>query len=69
MRVQLINQTVLELGYYDDGPYEVAGEKQLNAALIPVPYHSYLGTAQRALPLRPPSPVGGHGEGPQRAPD
>ncbi|XP_030632438.1 integrin alpha-7 isoform X2 [Chanos chanos] len=43
MHVQLLNQTVLELGYYDDGPYEVADEKQLNAALIPVPYHSYLG--------------------------
>ncbi|KAL2091463.1 hypothetical protein ACEWY4_013726 [Coilia grayii] len=43
MRVQLLNQTVLELGYYDDGPYEVAGEKELNAAHIPVPAHSYLG--------------------------
>ncbi|XP_053083077.1 integrin alpha-7 isoform X1 [Pangasianodon hypophthalmus] len=43
MRVQLLNQTVLDLGYYDDGPYEVADEKQLNAALIPLPYHSYLG--------------------------
>ncbi|XP_017305588.1 integrin alpha-7 isoform X2 [Ictalurus punctatus] len=43
MHVQLLNQTVLDLGYYDDGPYEVADEKQLNAALIPLPYHSYLG--------------------------
>ncbi|XP_048110159.1 integrin alpha-7 isoform X1 [Alosa alosa] len=43
MHVQLLNQTVLELGFYDDGPYEVADEKQLNASLIPVPYHSYLG--------------------------
>ncbi|XP_046731047.1 integrin alpha-7 isoform X2 [Silurus meridionalis] len=43
MRVQLLNQTLLDLGYYDDGPYEVADEKQLNAALIPLPYHSYLG--------------------------
>lgn len=43
MHVQLLNQTMLDLGYYDDGPYEVADEKQLNAALIPLPYHSYLG--------------------------
>ncbi|XP_040015351.1 integrin alpha-7 isoform X3 [Xiphias gladius] len=43
MRVQLLNQTLLDLGFYDDGPYEVADQKQLNAQLIPVPYHSYLG--------------------------
>uniref|UniRef100_A0A3P8YUT1 Integrin alpha-2 domain-containing protein n=1 Tax=Esox lucius TaxID=8010 RepID=A0A3P8YUT1_ESOLU len=43
MRVQLINKTQLDLGFYDDGPYEVADEKQLNAQLVPVPYHSYLG--------------------------
>ncbi|XP_068170388.1 integrin alpha-7 isoform X2 [Antennarius striatus] len=43
MRVQLLNQTLLDLGFYDDGPYEVADQKQLNAKLIPVPYHSYLG--------------------------
>ncbi|KAK1799819.1 hypothetical protein P4O66_006347 [Electrophorus voltai] len=42
LRVQLLNQTLLDLGFYDDGPYEVADEKQLNASLIPVPYHSYL---------------------------
>ncbi|XP_034440879.1 integrin alpha-7 isoform X1 [Hippoglossus hippoglossus] len=43
MRVQLLNQTLLDLGFYDDGPYEVADQKELNAQLIPVPYHSYLG--------------------------
>lgn len=43
MRVQLLNQTLLDLGFYDDGPYEVADQKQLNAELIPVPSHSYLG--------------------------
>uniref|UniRef100_A0A8C4GPT4 Integrin alpha-7 n=1 Tax=Dicentrarchus labrax TaxID=13489 RepID=A0A8C4GPT4_DICLA len=36
-------KTQLDLGFYDDGPYEVADQKQLNAQLIPVPYHSYLG--------------------------
>ncbi|CAL8380361.1 unnamed protein product [Boreogadus saida] len=43
MRVQLINQSLLDLGFYDDGPYEVADQRQLNARLIPLPYHSYLG--------------------------
>ena len=43
MRVQLLNQTLLDLGFYDDGPYEVADQKELNAQLIPLPYHSYLG--------------------------
>uniref|UniRef100_A0A8C8A2K2 Integrin subunit alpha 7 n=1 Tax=Oryzias sinensis TaxID=183150 RepID=A0A8C8A2K2_9TELE len=43
MRVQLLNQTLLDLGLYDDGPYEVADQKELNAQLIPVPSHSYLG--------------------------
>ncbi|XP_031157541.1 integrin alpha-7 isoform X1 [Sander lucioperca] len=43
MRVQLLNQTLLDLGFYDDGPYEVADQKQLNAQLIPVASHSYLG--------------------------
>uniref|UniRef100_A0AAY4CJY9 Integrin alpha-2 domain-containing protein n=1 Tax=Denticeps clupeoides TaxID=299321 RepID=A0AAY4CJY9_9TELE len=43
MRVQLLNLTVLDLGYYDNGPYEVADEKMLDSDLIPVPYHSYLG--------------------------
>uniref|UniRef100_A0A8C8HYE3 Integrin alpha-2 domain-containing protein n=1 Tax=Oncorhynchus tshawytscha TaxID=74940 RepID=A0A8C8HYE3_ONCTS len=50
MRVQLLNQTLLDLGFYDDGPYEVADEKQLNAQLIPVPYHSYLGLLFMASP-------------------
>ncbi|XP_056130002.1 integrin alpha-7 [Lampris incognitus] len=51
MRVQLLNQTLLDLGFYDDGPYEVADQKQLNAQLIPVPYHSYLGLLFMASPV------------------
>lgn len=43
MRAQLLNQTLLDLGLYDDGPYEVADQSQFNASFIPVPYHSYLG--------------------------
>ncbi|XP_036387353.1 integrin alpha-7 [Megalops cyprinoides] len=51
LRVQLLNQSLLDLGYYDDGPYEVAGEKEQNAQLIPVPYHSYLGLLFMASPV------------------
>ncbi|XP_073519863.1 integrin alpha-7 isoform X3 [Phyllobates terribilis] len=43
LRVELFNQTVLELGTYDDGPYEVAGENSQKPELIPLPSHSYLG--------------------------
>ncbi|XP_066441595.1 integrin alpha-7 isoform X1 [Eleutherodactylus coqui] len=43
LRVELFNQTVLELGTYDDGPYEVAGENSLKPEMIPLPSHSYLG--------------------------
>lgn len=53
MRVQLLNQTLLDLGFYDDGPYEVADQKQLNAQLIPVPYHSYLGRIRPPCSLLP----------------
>lgn len=53
MRVQLLNQTLLDLGFYDDGPYEVADQKQLNAQLIPVPSHSYLGRSCPPCSLLP----------------
>ncbi|KAM9319964.1 integrin alpha-7 [Gastrophryne carolinensis] len=43
MRVELFNQSALELGTYDDGPYEVAGENIQKPDLIPLPYNSYLG--------------------------
>ncbi|KAJ8259546.1 hypothetical protein GJAV_G00170690 [Gymnothorax javanicus] len=56
LRVQLINQSLLNLGFYDDGPYEVADEKEQNARLIPVPFHSYLGTTR-------PAPAAWAGEG------
>lgn len=53
MRVQLLNQTLLDLGFYDDGPYEVADQKQLNAQLIPVASHSYLGRIRPPCSLLP----------------
>uniref|UniRef100_A0A8C6LC35 Integrin subunit alpha 7 n=1 Tax=Nothobranchius furzeri TaxID=105023 RepID=A0A8C6LC35_NOTFU len=49
MQVQLLNQSVFDLGYYDDGPYEVADHKEHNSRLIPVPNHSYLGRIRPSL--------------------
>ncbi|KAG8452399.1 hypothetical protein GDO86_004267 [Hymenochirus boettgeri] len=43
LRVELFNQSALALGTYDDGPYEVAGEKSQKPEMIPVPHHSYFG--------------------------
>ncbi|XP_078545298.1 integrin alpha-7 isoform X1 [Lissotriton helveticus] len=43
LRVELFNLTSLELGHYDDGPYEVGGEKSRDSRLIPLPLNSYLG--------------------------
>lgn len=41
--MELFNQSALDLGTYDDGPYEVAGENSQKPDLIPLPYNSYLG--------------------------
>ncbi|XP_008276936.1 integrin alpha-6 isoform X1 [Stegastes partitus] len=43
VRVEQKNNTLLEMGVYDDGPYEVGDEHLLNAELVPVPANSYLG--------------------------
>ncbi|KAM4794721.1 integrin alpha-7 isoform 2-T3 [Rhinophrynus dorsalis] len=43
LRVELFNQSALDLGTYDDGPYEVAGENSQKPELIPLPSNSYLG--------------------------
>ncbi|KAM8976450.1 integrin alpha-7 isoform 3-T3 [Pelodytes ibericus] len=43
LRVELFNQSALDLGTYDDGPYEVAGENSQKPELIPLPFNSYLG--------------------------
>uniref|UniRef100_A0A8C9VB45 Integrin subunit alpha 6 n=1 Tax=Scleropages formosus TaxID=113540 RepID=A0A8C9VB45_SCLFO len=39
----IANNTLLDQGIYDDGPYEVGDESQLNPDLVPVPANSYLG--------------------------
>lgn len=43
VRVEQKNNTLLEMGFYDDGPYEVGDESRLNPDLVPVPANSYLG--------------------------
>ncbi|KAM9850652.1 integrin alpha-6 [Aulostomus maculatus] len=43
VRVEQKNNTLLEMGVYDDGPYEVGDEDLLNPELVPVPANSYLG--------------------------
>ncbi|KAM3861692.1 integrin alpha-6 [Diretmus argenteus] len=43
VRVEQKNNTLLEMGFYDDGPYEVGDENILDPDLVPVPANSYLG--------------------------
>ncbi|XP_048095453.1 integrin alpha-6 isoform X1 [Alosa alosa] len=43
VRVEQKNNTLLEMGLYDDGPYEVGDENRLDPLLVPVPANSYLG--------------------------
>ncbi|XP_034549203.1 integrin alpha-6 isoform X2 [Notolabrus celidotus] len=43
VRVEQKNNTLLEMGVYDDGPYEVGDEQLLNPELVPLPANSYLG--------------------------
>ncbi|XP_076026019.1 integrin alpha-6 isoform X2 [Genypterus blacodes] len=43
VRAEQKNNTLLEMGHFDDGPYEVGDENLLNPDLVPVPANSYLG--------------------------
>ncbi|KAJ8352119.1 hypothetical protein SKAU_G00235950 [Synaphobranchus kaupii] len=43
VRVEQKNSTLLELGIFDDGPYEVGDENRFDQALVPAPANSYLG--------------------------
>ncbi|KAM3865973.1 integrin alpha-6-like [Diretmus argenteus] len=43
VRVEQKNNTLLEMGFYDDGPFEVGDENILDPELVPVPANSYLG--------------------------
>lgn len=46
MRVEQKNNTLLEMGFFDDGPYEVGDENRLDPNLVPVPANSYLGESK-----------------------
>ncbi|XP_068602548.1 integrin alpha-6 [Brachionichthys hirsutus] len=43
VRVEQKNNTLLEMGVYDDGPYEVGEEPPSDPELVPLPANSYLG--------------------------
>ncbi|CAL8321768.1 unnamed protein product [Merluccius merluccius] len=43
VRMEQKNNTLLEMGVYDDGPFEVGDENLLDPNLVPVPANSYLG--------------------------
>ncbi|XP_045907125.1 integrin alpha-6-like isoform X1 [Micropterus dolomieu] len=43
VRMEQRNDTLLELGVYDDGPFEVGDENDKNPDLVPAPANSYLG--------------------------
>ncbi|KAG7255895.1 hypothetical protein CRUP_000002 [Coryphaenoides rupestris] len=43
VRMEQKNNTLLEMGFYDDGPFEVGDENLLYPDLVPVPANSYMG--------------------------
>ncbi len=45
------NNTLLEMGLFDDGPYEVGDENRLDPNLVPVPANSYLGERENHVCL------------------
>ncbi|KAM6918919.1 integrin alpha-6-like isoform 2-T2 [Xenentodon cancila] len=43
VRLEQKNDTLLEMGIYDDGPFETGDENEKNPDLVPAPANSYLG--------------------------
>ncbi|KAG7214617.1 hypothetical protein INR49_010509 [Caranx melampygus] len=43
VRLEQKNDTLLEMGIYDDGPFEAGDEREKNPDLVPAPPNSYLG--------------------------
>ncbi|XP_035526753.1 integrin alpha-6-like isoform X1 [Morone saxatilis] len=43
VRLEQRNDTLLEMGIYDDGPFEVGDQTEKNPDLVPAPANSYLG--------------------------
>lgn len=46
VRLEQRNNTFLEMGIYDDGPFEVGDENVKNPNLVPTPSNSYLGKSK-----------------------
>lgn len=49
VRLEQRNNTFLEMGIYDDGPFEVGDENVENPNLVPTPPNSYLGKSNSWL--------------------
>ncbi|XP_060940642.1 integrin alpha-6-like [Limanda limanda] len=43
VRLEQKNATLIDLGIYEDGPFEVGDEREKNADLVPAPANSYMG--------------------------
>lgn len=43
VRLEQRNDTFLEMGIFDDGPFEAGDEINKNPNLVPVPSNSYMG--------------------------
>lgn len=50
VRLEQNNETFLEMGIYDDGPFEVGDENVKNPDLVPTPPNSYLGKSKSWFP-------------------
>lgn len=46
VRLEQKNDTFLEMGIYDDGPFEAGDENQKNPDLVPAAPNSYLGESE-----------------------
>lgn len=46
VRLEQKNETFLEEGIFDDGPFEAGDENKKDPALVPVPPNSYLGNSE-----------------------
>lgn len=49
VRLEQKNDTLLEMGIYDDGPFEVGDESIKDANLVPTPPNSYLGKSKKPV--------------------
>lgn len=44
VRLEQKNDTFVEMGIFDDGPFEAGDETDKMPSLVPVPFNSYMGT-------------------------